>query len=150
MKSFSFLLHGIVLALFNLTAIWAGFLVYHYGFGHRGPQFQIEIQLPAAFLLNALAFALWLFLAGKIGRGRLALRGAVDFAAVWLAALAAGPAIFVPLHYATQHYLTALSNVIGLWVYQGPVNMLLFAALGVFRGIRAENAKTSPVHHVNT
>ncbi len=46
---------------------------------------------------------------------------------VQFAALAWSAAIFVPLHFATQGYLTAAGNVWALWLFQIPANALALA-----------------------
>lgn len=66
--------------------------------------------------------------------------------------------IFVPLHYVSQGYLTSIGNILGIWFFQVPVNLLAILAAHKLRGTwlmvllllaactaRPQPAATSPV-----
>lgn len=39
-------------------------------------------------------------------------------------ALLCAPVVFIPMHYVTQGYLTAASNIVAIWIFQAPVNIV--------------------------
>jgi hypothetical protein len=113
--------HSLALAGANLASILAAYGLYYYAFR---PGNQILIQAPLAAALSIAAFVGWVWLMGRQRRiGRLmAWRGPGETALTWLLAFAWVAALFVPLHFATQGYVTAASNVLAIWAFQVPVN----------------------------
>jgi hypothetical protein len=127
------LIHGFILALINLGSILVGFAVYHLA----GSRNQIAIQVPVAVLCTIIAFCLWVRMTS---RTRLRWRGGVrPGLAVFFLALIGAAVVFVPLHYATQGYVTAWSNVTALWAFQVPANLL---ALLVAQRVLAPSPET--------
>jgi len=123
--------HALVLALLNLGAILAGFLV----FSVVPSEDQIAVQVPVAVLLNLAGWLAWDRLAARRGRLR-PLRTAGRAAAACGLAMLVAAAVFAGLHYATQRYLTSFGNILGLWAYQAPVNPAIVAAAALRRGAR--------------
>ena len=113
-------LHSAVLALINIAAVLAGFAAYHL----LKPADQITIQVPVAAALSVAAFSGWLAVSCRVAPGKLRVSGSRD--ALWIYALALvwAPVIFVPLHFFTQGYVTAFSNVLALWAFQLIVNAI--------------------------
>ena len=54
-----------------------------------------------------------------------------DLALVLVVALLAGPLLFVPVHYATQGYLTDPGNLRSLRAVQGPVDLAAVALASI-------------------
>jgi hypothetical protein len=119
-------LHGLALAVIDIGSILAGFAVYRVLHADD----QLLVQVPVALASAVVAFAAWL--AGVRRALPEALQLGWPWAALgaWGAALALGPALLVPLHYATQGYLSSMGNIVGLWLFQVPANA---AALVVAR-----------------
>lgn len=124
MKVWIAVLHGLALALVNLAAIFFGFLVYNL----VRPANQIAVQGPIAALLSIAGVLVWAWLSSRLGQGRYSL-AAAKLLWVFLASLAWLPAIFMPLHLATQGYVSSFDNILVGWVFQAPVNALALALL---------------------
>jgi hypothetical protein len=113
-------LHGLILVIANLAAILIGFLVYK----AVRPVDQVVVQLLAGLALSVLLYSVWTVLAYKLPFRRLRLSSVAEFMWAYVVSLAWGPAIFVPLHYSTQGYLTSGGNLLALVSFQLPVNAL--------------------------
>lgn len=119
MRLAALLLHGVVLALASLASILVGFAAWSLV---RSVD-QLLVQLPVAVVLTLVAFPAWLLAARRL-RGPEILPGSARDALVVLGvALVAGPLLFVPLHQATQGYLTDAGNLLALLAFQGPVDL---------------------------
>jgi len=129
--------HGLALALLNIAAIIAGFGFYTL----FKPANQIAFQAPVAALLSIAAFAGWAWLLRRWPVKGLLWQNRAELAWVYLAALLWSPLIFVPLHYTTQGYLTAVGNIVATWLFQLPVNLLALLAAGSLS--RDQKHKTS-------
>lgn len=118
------ILHGLVLCGINLLSVGIGFGVYRW----LRPARQTAIEVPVAAVFSVGLFLLWIGLVRHPGlpaaRRRFALRSGKEHAGAFAASLLWQPALFVPIHYATQGYWTALSNLIALLAFQIPVNLL--------------------------
>lgn len=115
---------GLILAVTNLTGILVGFGAYHL----LKPANQIAIQVPVAATVCIIGFVSWIAFAQRLAlKGFSKPRGG-ELAWVYLAALLWNPILFVPLHYLTQGYLTSMGNILGLWLFQIPVNLLAILA----------------------
>lgn len=119
------LLHGLVLAAINVAAVLVGFAFYKIS----GISYQLAAQVPAAVLVSVAGFALWYVLARRVGGERLLLRGPSSYVWTYVVAFAWLPALFVPLHYAAQGYLTSFANIYHTWLFQAPTNVLALAAV---------------------
>jgi hypothetical protein len=127
MSVFRIIFHALALAALNLAAVLVGFAAYKVlGVGH-----QLLVQIAVAVLVSVAAFALWYYLTLRLTSGRIAL-GSLGVC-VWTYALAFAwfPALFVPLHYFTQGYLTSFANIYYMWLFQAPTNALALAAAAV-------------------
>lgn len=125
MKVFRIGLHSLVLTLTDIVAILFGFWMYKLVLIQL-PVNQIAVQAPVALVFCVLAFAVWSWLVRRLVN-RLALRDRDEYLWTYIAALLWSPAIFVPLHYVTQGYLTDIGNIIGLWVFQSLANIATLA-----------------------
>jgi hypothetical protein len=132
MKYLPVLLHGLSLTVVNVGAVLVGFAFYKV----TGISNQLAAQVPAAASVSVVAFALWYAVARRVGGERLSLRGPSAYAATYAVAFGWLPALFVPLHYATQGYLTSFANIYYMWLFQAPTNALTLAA-AAFAGRRA-------------
>lgn len=117
------LIHSSTLALINLAGILVGFAVYHLS----GVDHQIAVQIPVAVLFTVVAFVAWQWMTRRtrIAWGRTGTRQRVM---VFLLAFVWAAVVFVPLHFFTQGYLSAWSNVTALWAFQAPANLLALLA----------------------
>ncbi|MBI4504296.1 MAG: hypothetical protein HY691_02080 [Chloroflexi bacterium] len=121
-------LHGLILSLANVVSIIVAFGIYTL----VRPANQIALQAPVAAALSVLGFALWVLLAGRLAGGGKGLAARNDFVWAFVSALLWAPAVFVPLHYVTQGYMTSIGNIVALWAFQVPTNL---AAMLVARSV---------------
>ena len=117
-------LHGLMLTVVNVGAVLVGFAFYKFS----GISHQLAAQVPAAVLVSVVGFALCCVLARRVGGERLSLRGPSAYVGTYVVAFAWLPALFVPLHYVTQGYLTSFANIYYTWLFQAPTNALALAA----------------------
>jgi hypothetical protein len=73
---------------------------------------------------------------------RLHLHSTAEKRWAFMASLAWGPVVFVPLHYFTQGYLTSVGNIAALIMFQVPVNAI--AMLVVFKVTRQRTTLDLP------
>lgn len=130
------LLHSLVLAIVNLCGIWLGFVVYSLV---RGPG-QIAVQLPIAFIVTVGAFVAWIMIVAARGPRRLRFGGGSEARWIFGLSLPWAAVVFVPLHYLTQGYLTAFSNVAALWLFQAAANLVAVVAAVAVAGRRLQPA----------
>lgn len=112
------------MAAINVAAILVGFALYKIS----GVAYQLAVQVPAAAFLSVGGFASWYVLARRVGGERLLLRDPSSYVWTYVLALAWLPALFVPLHYVTQGYLTSFANIFYTWLFQAPTNVAALAA----------------------
>ena len=127
-------LHSLVLTMTDIVAILFGFWMYKL-VQIQWPLDQIAVQAPTALIFCMLAFAAWSWLVRRLVN-LLALRGRDEYLWTYLTALLWSPAIFVPVHYVSQGYLTGMGNIIGLWAFQSLANV---AALALARWSEIES-----------
>jgi hypothetical protein len=89
---------------------------------------QLAIQIPVAVLASVVAFGLWYIVVVGVTRGRVALGNRAAYVGAYAAAIGWFPALFVPLHYVTQGYLTSFANIYNMWLFQAPTNAPALAA----------------------
>ncbi len=94
---------------------------------------QRVVQGSIAAILCILIFALGSLAVSRLPIKKLTLQGSSEMIWTYLAAFLWVPVIFMPLHYFTQGYITSFGNIIAIWLFQIPVNML---ALLISRRIR--------------
>lgn len=114
-------LQGFVLTMADLTGIWVGFIV----FKISGARHQLATQLPVAAIVALFLFLTWVLLLRAVGLRGLWLRDRSELLWWLIASLIWNPVIFFPLHYFTQGYPSAVSNVLWFAVYQTPLNFLV-------------------------
>ena len=79
-------------------------------------------------------FLMWVYFLRIIPVKILIFPTARDFSWIFIASLAWGPITFIPLHLATQGYITGIGNIIGLFMFQLPVNLIVLVVLrNIFR-----------------
>jgi hypothetical protein len=120
MRIFRVLLNGCFLAGTNFGSIMVGFVIYNL----VKPANQIAVQVPIAMVLSVAVFLIWSLAVKKVSGGRLSLGRRWEPVQVYLLALFVFPVIFVPVHYLTQGYLTSFGNILGIWFFQAPTNIL--------------------------
>lgn len=118
------IVHGLVLALANLVGLYLGMIA----LGAFGRGDQLTTQLPVAIVASVLGFGLWVWIVNRATSARLRYRGREDGGWTYVIALPLAAIIFVPLHFVTQGYLTSLSNILALWMFQLGTNAI---AVGV-------------------
>ena len=94
---------------------------------------QRVVQGSIAAILCIIIFALGSLAVSRLPIKTLTLQGSSEMIWTYLAAFLWVPVIFMPLHYFTQGYITSFENIIAIWLFQIPVNML---ALLISRRIR--------------
>ena len=117
---------GLALALLDIGAVLFGFGIYSL----VRPANQLAVQVPAAVIAVVAGWWFWTWAPGKLGWNGLRPAGPGEALQVYLLALAWGPAVFIPLHYVTQGYVTSFGNLAGLWLFQVPSNVLALWAVG--------------------
>lgn len=115
-------LHSLILAMANIGCIVIAYAIYYL----LKPANQIAVQAPLAAALSIATIAVWSLLIQRLAG--LGLRGTSEFAWTYLAAFVWIPFVFVPLHYLTQGYLTSFGNILAIWAFQLPVNLLAVLA----------------------
>jgi hypothetical protein len=120
MKAVRVLLHGLILAGITIGAIVAGYAAYR----ASGLRDQVAIQVLVAGVVCVGAFASASWIVHRVSGGRLSLTSLKELGITYLAAFLCTAAIFVPLHYFTQGYVTAPGNILGMWLFQVPFNLL--------------------------
>lgn len=90
------------------------------------PVNQVAVQVPVAAMVSIIGFVSWRFFTRRLSL--FAWLSGGELAWVYLAALLWTPLIFVPLHYVSQGYLTSIGNILGIWLFQVPVNILAILA----------------------
>ena len=116
MKVLTPAVNGLLLCGVNIFFVLAGFVA----FGIFQPGSQLLIQLPIAFGGSVLGFVL-VDHAMHL-RGWLPLRDGRQRLLTYIAAFVWFPLIFMPLHYFTQGYVSAFSNVASMWFFQAIAN----------------------------
>lgn len=130
MRILSICVHSLVLAIINIVAILIGFGAYHL----LRPVNQIAVQVPIAAMICIIAFVSWSFFTQRLPFQAFARPSGGELVWVYLAALLWSPIIFVPFHYVSQGYLTSIGNILGIWLFQVPVNVLAILAAHKLRG----------------
>ncbi|MFC2076895.1 hypothetical protein ACFLT7_07420 [candidate division KSB1 bacterium] len=113
-------MNGCVLAGTNFGSIMVGFVFYHL----VKPANQIAVQGAIAMVLSVAVFLIWSLAIKKVSGGRFSLGRGREPVQTYLLALLIFPVIFVPVHYLTQGYLTSIGNILGIWLFQAPTNIL--------------------------
>ena len=124
MKLLRISLYSLILVIANIGAIYCGFIVYYL----MKPANQIAVQLPVAVIISIFCFVLWNLLTRINLLKSYAIKEKQAFIYIYFAALIWAPVIYIPLHYVTQGYLTSFSNIIALWIFQLPVNLISIIA----------------------
>ena len=127
------LLHGLALAAINLGAVLVGFALYKIS----GTTGQLAVQVPVAVVISVGAFAPWYFVVGRVAARRITLGSLTAYIWTYVLAFAWLPALFVPLHYVTQGYVTSFANIYYMWAFQAPANALALVAVYLARRCRA-------------
>ena len=116
------IIHAFVLTMVNIAAILVAFGIYKM-VDNITPINQRALQTPLAMALSVAAFLTWIFIANRYFN-RLKLEGSGEYMAVFFVALLWNPILFTVLHYLTQGYLTSFANILLLWIFQIPVNLV--------------------------
>ncbi len=135
MKSIRVALHSFVLVIADVAGIAGGALAASRILGVSN---QLRLQLPIAVVLSVGCFWLWLLSLRLLGWKVLQPASPKELGACLVASLLWAPLVFVPLHYFTQGYLTAIGNLVALAIYQVPVNALALFAPWMLQASRSE------------
>ena len=121
MALFRIILHGFALSVANIISIIVAFGVYKI---LKTPH-QLLVQVPVAVILSIGIFLLWLIVARFPLFKFISIKSLKELSWIFLVSLAWSPIIFIPLHYTSQGYLTGSGNIIALFQFQLPVNVLV-------------------------
>jgi hypothetical protein len=104
MKSSHLIFHALVLGLLNLIGIFLGFFIWKW---IGGAQHWVQGWSASAIAF----FGFWLWLKITCARGMSIATNNVSALGFWILASILPIAIFIPLHYFTQGYLTSMGNI---------------------------------------
>ncbi len=121
MALFRIVIHGFALSAANIISIIIAFGVYKI----LKTTHQMLVQVPVAVILSIGIFLLWLIAARLPLFKFISIKSLKELSWIFLASLAWSPIIFIPLHHTTQGYLTGSGNIIALFQFQLPVNVLV-------------------------
>lgn len=122
-------IHGGVLAVIDILSILLGFVVYVI----VRPAPQLMVQVPIAGASAVVLFVLWVLAIERRER-RSARYHRWEWVLIGLGSLVIAPVLFVPLHYIGRGYLTGWGNLIALWIFQIPVNLIALLAAARISG----------------
>jgi hypothetical protein len=121
---------SLVLVITNITGILVGFAAYHL----LKPVNHMAVQVPMAATVCIIGYVSWHAFSQRVLSKRFARPSGGELVWVYLAALLWSPLLFVPLPYLTQGYLTSIGNILAIWLFQIPVNLLALLAATKMRG----------------
>ena len=123
MTPFRVYLHSVVLTMMDLGTIILAFGLYSM-LRSIVTANQRVVQGSIAALLCILIYALLSLSVTRLPIKTLSLQGNSEMIWAYFAAFLWVPVIFIPLHYFTQGYITSFGNIIAIWLFQIPVNLL--------------------------
>ena len=132
MRLFRILMNGAILLISNL----GGILFSHILCQAMGVGYQLGIRLPLAAVLSTALYLAWIFLLRSLRLKRLVTQTQREAVFAGLCSLLWNPLIFIPLHFATQNYLSSAANIFALMAFQVPVNALAISIVWLL-GTRA-------------
>lgn len=121
MALFRIIIHGLALSAANIFSIISAFGVYKM----LNTPHRLLIQVPVAVALSIVIFLFWMLLVRTPLFKSISVRSLKELSWIFPASLALGPIVFIPLHHATQGYFTGTGNIIALFQFQLPVNILV-------------------------
>jgi len=125
MKTVRLIFHGFILLVANM----AGLNVAHILCRAFGVSYQLGIQVSLAGIISILLYLAWISVIRIFPAQRLSLQTPRENIFAGLCALLWNPAVFIPLHFFTQDYLTSAANIAAMAIFQIPVNAVaIFAA----------------------
>jgi len=98
------------------------------------PANQMAAQLPVAVILSIAGFIFWNLLMRIHLLKSVVIKEKQELIYIYFVALVWAPVIIVPLHYITQGYLTSFGNIIAIWIFQLPVNLVSIVAAYLISG----------------
>ncbi len=131
------IINSLILALINIASVLIGFYVFFL----LKTSNQIAIQLPVACFFSVMFFLAWKFITWRYWK-KLDLGKNVNYIKVFFLSILFSAFIFTPLHYLTQGYLTSIKNILGLWGFQIPTNILALMIYARFSKLLSYADKT--------
>ena len=132
-------LHSVVLTMMDLGTIILAFGFYSILRSIVTANQRI-VQGSFAALLCILIYALLSLAITRLPIKALSLQGNSEMIWTYFAAFLWVPVIFIPLHYFTQGYITSFGNIIAIWLFQIPVNLLALLISRKLLNPRRENS----------
>ena len=114
-RTWKLLLSAFVFAVINFTGIATGFMAFHLS----GREYQLMIQVPVAAAVSIAGVVVWLLYFGRLHRLELE----IDSILVFLLNFPFAAVLFTGLHFLVTGYLTAFSNIVGVWVFAFLANL---------------------------
>ena len=114
-----------ILTAINLTTIILAYGIYYLTM----PVNKIVFRAPLAGIFTITVFVVWAFLLGNFLPSFLGIKNLVEYPLIWLMSFIWCPVFYVPLHYITQAHLSAFNNILVIWLFQLPVNLLAILIL---------------------
>lgn len=118
--------HSLFLGLAAIVSVVSGFVVY----AALRPADQVAVQAPVALLLIVTLYCLFDALLPRVRMASLQLRTLLEAVAALAGSLLVVLLVFYPLHYQTQGYVSAFSNITAAWMLQLPAGALALALVG--------------------
>jgi len=116
-------LHSIILTMTDLGTIILAFGFYSILSSIIAIN-QRVFQGSIAAVLCIIIYFLWSLVVIRLPKMALSLQGNSEMIWTYFTAFIWIPVIFIPLHYLTQGYITSFGNIIAIWLFQIPVNLL--------------------------
>lgn len=130
MKTFNHaIVHGSVLAILDILAVLLGFVVYIM----VRPAPRLLVQVPIAAAAVVVLFVLWVLAVENRDHFQPE-APRWEWVLIGLASLVMIPVCFVPIHYLGRGYLTGWGNLVALWLFQIPVNVVALLAAARISG----------------
>lgn len=113
-------INGLILTIINIGSILIGYYVYYVS----NIKNQIAIQVTVACLASVVLFIIWKFICFELIR-KFDINKKSHYIYTFLTSLIWTPVIFIPLHFIAEGYITSIQNILGIWLFQVPTNILI-------------------------
>jgi hypothetical protein len=126
MRSIRIHIHGLALAVANISSLIIGFSLYQYVLTRTPVFFQLIILVAICIAL----FLGWTWIIRHFKNKHLSLQSTDELLYVHLVAFVWIPIAFIPLHYLSRGHVVSFDHITGLWLLQLLLNALVLFITG--------------------